>query len=163
MKAPIVLDNTVLTNFALVGRDDLPHLLWPSRVCTTEAAWAEYQSGVALGKLPAEAWKTLPVIPLTEEEATLASRLAHRLGSGERTCLVLAFHRQGMLATDDKRARQVAKQYGVSVTGTLGILATCVEQGVLLLPEANGLLRGMIEHGYRSPVHDLRTLLPSAK
>lgn len=32
---PVLLDNTVLTNFALVGRSDLVMRLWPSGACTT--------------------------------------------------------------------------------------------------------------------------------
>jgi hypothetical protein len=46
-----VLDNTVLTNFAIVGRDNLPLLLWPG-ACTTPAALGEYRAGVATGALP---------------------------------------------------------------------------------------------------------------
>ncbi len=37
MSRPVVLDNTVLSNFARVGRADLVIRLWPKAVCTTSA------------------------------------------------------------------------------------------------------------------------------
>lgn len=39
MTQPVLLDNTVLSNFALVLRKDLPGALWPDAVCTTQAAF----------------------------------------------------------------------------------------------------------------------------
>ena len=58
---PILLDNTVLSNFALVKQTDLVLQLWPD--CNTTAdAWREYQAGVALGYLPKETWTAIPRI-----------------------------------------------------------------------------------------------------
>jgi hypothetical protein len=37
----VLLDNTVLTNFALVGQDNLPTRLWSDAACTTTAAYGE--------------------------------------------------------------------------------------------------------------------------
>lgn len=34
----VLLDNTVLTNFALVGRTDMMVCLWPTAPCTTASA-----------------------------------------------------------------------------------------------------------------------------
>jgi predicted nucleic acid-binding protein len=67
MTRPVLLDNTVLTNFALVGQTDLVTYLWGAAVSTTSAVMAEYQAGVAGGLLPPEAWAHLPVLTLTEE------------------------------------------------------------------------------------------------
>ena len=54
MPLPIVLDNTVLTNFALVKHTALVLRLWPT-ACTTAEALAEYQNGASLGRVPAQA------------------------------------------------------------------------------------------------------------
>jgi predicted nucleic acid-binding protein len=83
----VVLDNTVLTNFALVNRADLVYLLWPGKVCTSPAVHYNYQSAVEHGLLPGDCWNDLPVVELTQAESQLANNLSGRIDSGERTCL----------------------------------------------------------------------------
>ena len=159
MSRPILLDNTVLSNLALVRRADLPFRLWSEAVATTVAASAEFQNGVAAGLVPPGCWESLAVIELTAEEDALAVSQSASLGPGERTCLAAAARRNGMLASDDLHARRVAARLGVPVTGTVGILAACVRKEHLTLSEANRLLAAMIEAGYRSPVATLDELL----
>ena len=48
----VLLDNTVLTNLALVNRVDLVIRLWGAAPCTTAPVLAEYQVGVQSGLLP---------------------------------------------------------------------------------------------------------------
>ena len=158
MSRPVLLDNTVLTNLALVERDDLPSLLCGEAVATTAAALGEFQAGVETGLIPRSCWRELPVIELTTEEAALALSLSARLGPGERACLAVAAQRHGMLASDDLYARRAAARLGVPITGTVGILAACVRAGRLVLVEANRLLAAMIAAGYRSPVASLDEL-----
>jgi len=155
----VLLDNTVLSNFALVRRDDLVMRLWPTTASTTPSALDEYQDGAASGLLPSDAWADLPVLALTGEETTFAENLPPRLGAGERTCLAVAVHRQGLLASDDLDARRMAQQHGVPVTGTIGILVLCVRRGYLSRNQANALLAEMVVLGYRSPVASLDPLL----
>ena len=63
MSRPVLLDNTVLSNLALPGRDDLPFRLWGEAAATTTAASrAEYQAGVEAGLIPRSCWGAqLPV------------------------------------------------------------------------------------------------------
>jgi predicted nucleic acid-binding protein len=154
---PILLDNTVLSNFALVKRTDLVLQLWP-HCSTTADTWREYQAGVALGYLPKETWTTLPRTELNETEEKIARQLVNALGAGERTCIAVAKTRNGLFVTDDRKARQVALEMGVIVSGTLGILVVAVERKIIPIGEANQLLAQMIEYGYRSPVDNLRSL-----
>jgi predicted nucleic acid-binding protein len=156
---PTLLDNTILTNFALVDRAELVVQLWPTAACTTAAVVAEYAVGVAEGLLPADAWIDLPVVELTGEEAAFADHLSSRLGAGERTCLAAALHRQGLLASDDLDARRAADQHRVPRTGSIGILVSCVRHGLLSREDAESLLGEMIAFGYRSPVGSLRSLI----
>ena len=155
---PVLLDNTVLSNFAEVKRTDVVTGLWKT-CCTTQDAWREFQAGVAIDRLPRNAWKTLPVTELTDLELDLANRLSNALGAGERSCIAVAANRAGLFVTDDRKARQVALDLGVKVTGTLGILVVAVERKIILLDEANRYLAQMIQNGYRSPVDDLSSLL----
>ena len=151
----VLLDNTVLTNFALVGQDNLPLRLWSDAARTTTTAYGEYLAGVATGILPADAWRDLIQITLDEEEGAFASRLTVRLGAGERSCLAVARSRSGALASDDLPARQWAREHDIEVTGTVGILLACVRRGYLDSDQANALLTAMIAAGYRSPVASL--------
>jgi predicted nucleic acid-binding protein len=151
----VVLDNTVLSNFGRVRRADVVEQVWRGKLATTEAAYAEYRTGVALGVLPAGAWTSLPVVGLTEEEETLAASLPGRLGPGERSCLAVAVRRGAELATDDGRARAVGLQHGVALSGTIGALVVAVRSGHLSEVEAGALLAEMIALGYHSPVATL--------
>ena len=155
---PVLLDNTVLSNFAEVKRTDVVTSLWKT-CCTTQDAWREFQAGIAIGRLPKDAWKNLPVTELTDLELDLANRLSNALGAGERSCIAVAVNRAGLFVTDDRKARQVALDLGVKVTGTLGILVVAVERQIITIDEANQYLAQMIRNGYRSPVDDLSNLL----
>jgi predicted nucleic acid-binding protein len=159
MAGPVLLDNTVLVNFAAAERPDLVLQTWPGAVCTTPAVRHEYRQGVANDVLPESAWGQLPLCELTEEEVTFAGRLSARLGAGERTCLALAYRRDGLFVSDDADARAEARDHEIPVTGTLGILAQVVDEGMISIEEGNRLLARMIEAGYRSPVDRLDTLL----
>lgn len=156
---PVLLDNTVLTNLALVGRAGLVLRLWPSGTCTTLSVLDEYGAAAARGLLPADAWTDLPIVTLTEEEMAFAASLMPRLGAGERACLAVALHRRGLFVSDDLDARRAARQHSVSRTGTIGILVLCVRRGYLSREQANALLSEIIALGYRSPVANLDPLI----
>ena len=159
MKRLVLLDNTVLTNLALVNRVDLVIRFWGGAACTTASVIAEYQIGVQSGLLPADAWAGLPVLTCTEDETAFEASLPPRLGAGERTCLAVAVRRHGLLVTDDLDARNAAREHHVPVTGTVGVLVACVRQGHLSRQQANALLLDMTAAGFRSPVTDLGQLL----
>jgi predicted nucleic acid-binding protein len=156
---PALLDNTVLTNLSLAGRSDLVSRLWSASACTTPAVIDEYGAGTASGLLSPDAWAELPVVNLTSDEIAFANSLPPRLGAGERTCLAVAVHRQGLLVSDDLDARRAAREHNVPTTGTLGILIRCVQLGHLERAHADDLLAEMIALGYRSPVESLASLM----
>jgi len=80
----VLLDNTVLSNFARIERHTLVIELWPSCATTLEA-WQEFQAGIMIGKLPKNAWKGLSIIELTKAEHEFSNGLSMILGLGERT------------------------------------------------------------------------------
>lgn len=155
----LILDNTVLTNFALVGRSDLVFALIPRGCATTTAVMQEYAQGITSRGLAADAWQNLASLDLSPAEAALADTLPRQLGLGERSAIILAMKRHALLATDDAAARRVAQQNGVVVTGTLGLLGLAVRQNLLNLTEGNRLLAAMIAQGYRSPLTRLDDLV----
>lgn len=154
-----LLDNTVLSNFALVGRPDLLGLAVGDTAAAVSEVLGEYQAGVELGRLPPYDWAWLPVLSLNEAERVIYRRLRARLNPGEAACLALAVVQGHRVLTDDRTARQIAMQMGVPVSGTLGLLLRLVDQGHLSLPEADNLLSSMIAAGYRSPIASLTEIV----
>ncbi|MBC8503968.1 MAG: DUF3368 domain-containing protein [Anaerolineales bacterium] len=156
---PVLLDNTVLTNFGLAQRPDLPHTLWPNRGCTTLMVMEEYYAGVQGGGLPEGAWDNLPVLTLSPDEKQWMSNLPVHLGAGEQTCLAVSYLRQGLFASDDLRARSMAQNLGVPVVGSVGILILSVRRNMVDQSSAQELLEQMIASGYHSPVDDLNNFI----
>jgi predicted nucleic acid-binding protein len=155
----VLLDNTVLSNFSTVRRPDLVRAAFVERVGTTEQAFREMQDGVKIGKIPACDWDWLGRVALTSQEQVQFEAFHEYLGEGEASCLAVARERGFRLATDDKDARRLARQLGVSLTGSVGILAILVKQGELTLVQGDRLLQGMVAAGYRAPLTTLEELL----
>lgn len=135
------------------------------------AVYAEVQRGIEDGyqflrpvdaqlfPLQADGWIRLTDLEDDEERERYA-RLLAVVQPGEAASLAIAVQRGWTFITDDRAARLIAMEEGVSITGTLGILLRLIEQDVLLLDEANRLLGEMIARArYRSPVTDLSILL----
>ena len=148
----VLLDTTILTNFALVGLTPVLGDLWGDQVATTEEVLEEYAAGVETGKLPPEDWTHLETITLSSEEQVLGLKMFPKYGRGERSCLAVAVVRGAILATDDQLARRAAKLHRIELIGTVGILKTCVQSGLLSQLEAQRKLEEMIAAGYYSPV-----------
>lgn len=154
----LVLDNTVMSNFALVGRTDWLRKVWPGMMTTSEEAWAELQAGIRRGRIPDIDWSWLTVLSLTEEERKARDELMPPLDEGEAACLALARSRGYAFLTDDRVARREARRLGVPLSGTIGVLKSLVHEGRVSLEEADEALQQMIALGYHSPVRSLSEL-----
>jgi predicted nucleic acid-binding protein len=65
-----------------------------------------------------------------------------KLGPGETHAISLAVElHAALLLADDKDARAAAKERGLKVTGTLGILKLAAKRGLIDLPQAIADLR----------------------
>jgi hypothetical protein len=159
-----VVNNTVLTNFSLVGRLDILRRLFGKVYVTYEVreevlrgldegygfmCQAEEEIGVGT-----ESWLELVSFDSPAEEQSFRE-FTDSLGFGEASCLALARHRGWLVLTDDKSARRHLHREKLPVTGTLGILKLAVERDWLSVEEGNDLLRRMTTAGYRSPYRDL--------
>lgn len=69
-----------------------------------------------------------------------------QLGAGEQQAIALAFERKMLLLMDDRAGRTVARHFGLSVTGLIGILVQAKARG--LIPTVLPLLREIRERGY---------------
>lgn len=162
-----VINNTVLSNFSLVGRMDILRKLFGKVYITHEVreevlrgieegyAFLEgAETEVGIGK---DAWLELIGFDKPQEEQSFRE-YARKLGYGEASCLALARHRRWLVLTDDRAARQILRQESLEVTGTLGILKLAVETELFPLEEGNFLLQKMIRGGYHSPYKDLEDI-----
>jgi len=155
----LVLNSTVISNFALVGRIEWLHNLWPDELITTGQAMAELWAGVRIGRIPETDWSFLTVLSLTDTEGELSQELIPPLDEGEATCLALARSRGYAFLTDDRVARREARRWGVPLSGTIGVLMSLVDEGHILPEEADEALQEMVALGYHSPVRSLAELL----
>jgi predicted nucleic acid-binding protein len=115
--------------------------------------------GITVGKVPACDWDWLARVAITPDERMQFEAFHEHLGEGEASCLAMAKARGYKLTTDDKDARRLARQLGISLTGTIGILTTLVKQDQILLVEGDRFLHEMIASGYRSPLVTLGDIL----
>ena len=128
---PTVLGATVLSNYAYT--DGVGLLKELPRVCTTPKVRREISEGVdrypylqeALDKIGGEG--DISVVELTEKEEERAERHLDCLDPGESEALAVVKERDGTIVTDDGKARSVARQEEVPVTGSIGILVAKVE------------------------------------
>lgn len=154
----VLLDNTVLSNFALVRRADLLRLALGVAV-TTPQVMEEFLAGVALGRVPETDWAWLTVLTLSAAEEESYRAFRQHLNRGEATCLAVASHRPARFLTDDRDARAIASQRRIPISGTLGVLLRLVSLAHLTEAQADDLLQQMIVQGYRSPVESVQELL----
>ena len=135
-----LLDNTVLSNFALVGRPELLQSALSETGATVREVLVEYEAGLHVGRLPPVDWSWLSVLEISETERAMYERFQARLGRGEAACLALAAVRGHRVVTDDRTAREMAMQMRIPISGTVGLLVRLVDLKRLSLSEADDLL-----------------------
>jgi predicted nucleic acid-binding protein len=164
----ILVNTTVLSNFAAVGRLDLLRSLFRI-VYIAQAVFEEVQAGLDEGYTFYAGLETeshpfcedgwLRLITLEgEEELNLFQSLPRKLHRGEAMSLAIAKHRGWRFLTDDHAARSKADELGVRKAGTLAVLVQAVDRSLVTLEEGNSLLRAMVTFNYQSPVTDLTEL-----
>ena len=159
-KEAVVADNTVLSNFALIKREDILDKLFENTLFTTEEVIDELKRGEKRNVLPKRDWQWIKVLKMeSSQEEFLFRLLAESLGKGESSCLSIAISRDLKVLTDDRDARRLAQRRGVPVSGTIGVLVEAVREGLLSVEEANTMLSDMIEKGYFSPFETLDELI----
>jgi len=156
----ILMDNTVLSNFALAGLLDLLRSFAGNKGVTTDHVLAEFSRGVEMGVLPESNLTWLRVVQLEgRSEEALFRSLRKELDIGEASCLAIAIARESDFLTDDRDARAIARREGVRLSGSIGVLLSLVQSRQIDLKRANHALNDFICHGYYSPVKSLDPLL----
>lgn len=159
-------DTVTLSNFALSGRVDLLIARYGRRAIITPQVLDEIADGIVVGYSELREVETAVTggefgdeEGFSAEERDVYLERLRTLSPGEASCISLAQTCGGVVATDDRTARNTCFNNGVPFTGTIGILKACVLDGTLSLQEADDVLRAMTGAGYHSPVRRISAVV----
>jgi predicted nucleic acid-binding protein len=155
---PSVLNTTILSNFAYIDRVGL--LVDLSDICTVPVVRRELQIGVenhpylqaALDKLN----DGIPVATISDTVANREAVVSNHLDPGEAQAFALADAHDGRLLTDDGDARAFAKDQGVTVVGSVGVVLAAIDAGKIDEETADEWLSTWIDEiGYYVPYRNI--------
>ena len=115
----IVSDSTCLIGLERINRLDIPPQLY-------NKFWIP-------AAVSAEIGFSLPWLEVRQvQNRTLVSSLRSQVGWGESEAIALALELEDVtILLDDKKARRLAEQFGLPITGTVGMLLKAKRQGVV--------------------------------
>jgi len=147
----VVSDTTVLISLAKTGFLWVLEKLWPS-VIIPAAVRNEVLRGIPGSKEVTEAFGSgwLSVKEVRDQRLARIMQQSILRGRGECECVVLAVEiGAAAILTDDKKARRIAKESGIEVVGTLGLLVHAVSESVLTREEALEAVQKLQETNFR--------------
>ena len=156
----LVLDTMCLAHFDRIDRLDVLGDLLSERQCwTTTAVREELRRGAGSGHEPGRVLDLLwlAVVPQDEWDHIVAfSRWAQRIGAtehniGEVTVFAAAEVLRAVAITDDRNATAVARTYGLTVHGTIWVLAQACQEAKLTETGAANLVDMLRDSGMRLP------------
>ena len=155
---PSVLNTTVLSNFAYI--DQLWVVVDLSGICTVPVVREELEHGVDSHPYLQSALDTLddgiPVAMISDTVANRQAVVSDHLDAGEAQAFALADAHDGRLLTDDGDARSFAKDQGVTVVGSVGVLLAAIDTGKLDESTADEWLSTWIDEiGYYVPYRSI--------
>jgi predicted nucleic acid-binding protein len=165
----VISNTTVISNFASIGQLAILRQLFGTLAISTEV-YHEIQIGLEEGyrfyegidevmtPFSNDGWIELMSM-MAEQEIRFFHDMPDGLHSGESSSLAIARHRNWLVLTDDRSARQEAMRQGIMVSGSIGCLVLAVERGLYSLSQANTWLDQMIKQGYHAPITDLTPLI----
>ena len=133
----IVVNATVLSNLARVDQLGILKELYGKIVIPIQV-YEEILQGISEGyffletvdKVAEEGW-TVFEAPTSKKGRKCFKDLLVSLRYGEAAGIALAKEHGLLFFSDDKKARQVAKEEGLEISGTLGTLKLAIEEGML--------------------------------
>jgi len=151
---PSVLNTTVLSNFAYI--DQLWVVAGLSGICTVPIIRKELEDGVDDHPYLQSALDTLddeiPVATISDTVTNREAVVSGHLDAGEAQAFALADAEDGRLLTDDGDARSFAKNQGVTVVGSVGVLLAAIDAGKIDEATADEWLSTWIDEiGYYVP------------
>ena len=140
-------DTNVWIDFFTIKKTELPFRLPFSYIMYEEAINDEFRSPPELGK-ELVSYGLIPV-DITIEEFSLAQEYGisyNKLSIYDRIALAIAKNRQIILLTGDGALRKAAKQEGVEIMGTLGVLDRLWDQQRITREELRACLQNLLDN-----------------
>jgi predicted nucleic acid-binding protein len=131
----VVSDTTPLIHFGIIKRLDLLRSMYGEIFITKTVFREAVTEGIALGKTDAflierEIGKWIKVEDLKGDAGEICSK--YRIHRGEAESILLARElNTDMLLMDERDGRQAAKDAGIMVKGTIGVISDCVNRHLL--------------------------------
>jgi len=151
---PSVLNTTVLSNFAYI--DQLWVVAELAGICAVPVVRQELKHGVEDHPYLQSALDALgndiPIATISDTVAYREAIVSDHLDPGEAQAFALADANDGRLLTDDGDARSFAKDHGVTVVGSVGVLLAAIDAGKIDAATADEWLSTWIDGiGYYVP------------
>ncbi|AJC71341.1 hypothetical protein X802_03565 [Thermococcus guaymasensis DSM 11113] len=145
----VVSNTSPLIGLSNIGKLGILHEVF-GKVFITPAVRREFGE-----ELP----KWIEVTP--PENRPLVSALSKLLGAGESEAIALAIDLGAdFLILDDLKARKIARELGINVIGTAGVLLLAKKRGIV--DEIKPLLTLLVEKGFRISDDVIRVILKAA-
>ncbi len=164
----VSVDASTLINFLVVDRVDLLGSLTEFDFCVPAEVVGEILDETQRARLDAalETGHLAEVRLASPRELATYGQLRHRLGRGESASLALAFHRELLLACDDRKAVRIADELlgPDRVLNTPGLLLLAIAEGHLSIDDADQA-KAMLEKKRFTMAFDsfLEVLVPPRK
>ena len=140
----IVSDSTPLIHFGTIKRLDLLRSMY-GRIFITEAVHREVVTeGIALGKKDAflvekAIWDWIEVANPEGDAGKFCNRYGIHIGEAESILLARELDAD-LLLINERDGRRAAKNAGVKVKGTIGVISDCIERRILTVGVAVEIL-----------------------
>ncbi|AFY57395.1 putative nucleic acid-binding protein, contains PIN domain [Rivularia sp. PCC 7116] len=167
----IIFGSSVLSNLAPAQVLEILPRLYTDRAFVAKAVQHEIQAGIsntstsvrlqnrklrAINQALDDGWLQTPPDEINPNDDAVELRLTLEYGkkfsAGESETMAIARNRNWVFASDDGIVRQFAKERGIRLTGTLGILVKAVQYKIICSSLADFIHSRMIDKGYRSPL-----------
>jgi predicted nucleic acid-binding protein len=136
----VISDTSCIIALTNIGRLDVLKELCRF-VCITPEVASEFRD-------PLPEW--IHIVPV--KDASTLRIIRNSLDLGEASAIALSLETENSLVIlDDGRARRFAKNIGVAMTGTLGVLITAFEAGIL--PDIYSVIAELRKKNFRLPAH----------
>ena len=154
LKSPLVFDASALFNFGHRGNLSqlLVHLRESHTLIVTSSVVAEIviEPRFDYKVLIEEHFGIQQTITMPEDVSTLAL-LSASLGAGELDVILLAMQTKGTAVIDERAARRQARELGLAVIGTLGLLQYAVEKKWMSDSKVLASVQQLRQNGFRCP------------
>ena len=140
-------DTSVWIDFSTIQRVEFPFRLPYKYIMNSDAIRDEILSPPGLGEQLLSCG--LEPVEITDDEFMLALEYGSKyvsLSTYDRIALAIAKSRKIILLTGDKRLRNAAKEQGVEIIGTIGILDQLIEAEAITREEYRGCLQELLEN-----------------